>query len=104
MSASEYDTCYSASDNSHKSRKVFAATHLQIILIDLEEFCSTWRIKLNPEKTCCINFHITKENNNTPRLWLKGNLLQYKKSCKFLGITVDQHDFDHHLNDIVNKT
>ena len=98
------DTCYSASDNTHKKRKVFASTHLQRILIDLEKFCSKWRIKLNPEKTWCINFHNNRQNDNTPRLWLKGELLQYKKTCKFLGITFDNKlTFNDHIQDIVTR-
>ena len=59
------------------------------ILTNLESFCSKWRIKLNAEKTWCLNFHINKENDNFPRLWLKGELLRYTKSFKLLGITFD---------------
>ena len=98
------DTSYGASDNPHGSRKVFAATHLQQIIIDLEQFCSLWRIKLNPDKTWCQNFFINNKNDNTPRLWLKGELLKYKKSCKFLGITFDQSlSFSDHIADIITR-
>ena len=98
------DTSYTGSDNNHKRRKVFAATNLQKILTDLENFCSKWRIKLNPDKTCCVNFHLNKENDNTPRLWLKGELLKYEKNCKFLGITFDsKFTFREHIDNIVTR-
>ena len=43
-------------------------------------------------------------NNNTPRLWLRGELLQYKKTLKFLGITFDQKlTFKDHIEDIVSR-
>ena len=78
--------------------------HLQRILLDLETFCSKWRIKLNPSKTWCLNFFLNSENDNTPRLWLRGELIEYKKTCKFLGITFDQKlTFNEHINDIVNR-
>ena len=98
------DICYAASDNTHKSRSTFAATHLQQILIDLELFCSKWRVKLNPDKTIVLNSFNNKENDNTPRLWLRGELLKYEKSCKFLGVTFDSnHNFQTHINDIVTR-
>ena len=78
------DTSYTASDTTHKSRTVFAGTHLQRILIELEFFCTKWRIKLNPDKTCCVNYHINKSNDNTPRL---SKILDRIKtlSKKFIG-------------------
>ena len=98
------DICFAASDNPHKSRNTFAATHLQQILIDLESFCTKWRIKLNPDKTVVLNSFNSKENNNTPRLWLRGELLKYEKSCKFLGVTFDSsHNFIEHIDDIVTR-
>ena len=98
------DTTYGASDNPHASRKVFVSSHLQRIISDLEQFCSLWRIKLNPDKTWCVNFFRNSKNDNTPRLWLKGELLQYKKVCKFLGITFDQSlSFSKHIEDIVSR-
>ena len=73
-------------------------------LIQLENFCSMWRIKLNAEKTWCLNFHINKENDNSPRLWLKGELLRYTKSFKFLGITFDPKlTYREHILDIVKR-
>ena len=74
------DTSYSASDNTHRRRTNFVSGHLQRILNDLETFCSKWRVKLNPDKTWCLNFYTKKVNNNTPRLWLRGELLKYKKN------------------------
>ena len=59
---------------------------------------------MNSEKTWCMNFHINKANDNTPRLWLKGDLLKYRKTCKFLGITFDsQMNFENHIDDIVTR-
>ena len=98
------DICYSASDNPHKRRSIFAATHLQEILNELESFCTKWRIKLNPEKTVVLNSFNSIENKNTPRLWLRGELLKYEKTCKFLGVTFDSsHSFSEHINDIVTR-
>ena len=83
------DTSYAASVNTHKRRKLLYQHISKKIMTDLESFCSKWRIKLNAEKTWCLNFHINKENDSFPRLWLKGELLRYTKSFKFLGITFD---------------
>ena len=38
--------------------------HLQRILNDLETFCSKWRVKLNLDKTWCLNFFLNSENDN----------------------------------------
>ena len=77
---------------------------LQPILIELENFCSKWRIGINAEKTWCLNFFNDTKNDNTPRLWLKGELLRYKKECKFLGITFDQQlNFKAHITNIVSR-
>ena len=98
------DTCYGASDNTHARRKVFVSSHLQRILLELESFCSKWRIRLNPDKTWCVNFFKNSKNDNTPRLYLKGELLKYKKVCTFLGIKLDQSlSFSDHINDIVSR-
>ena len=98
------DTCYGASDSTHARRKVFVSSHLQQILLDLESFCSKWRIRLNPDKTWCVNFFTNSKNDNTPRLYLKGELLQYKKVCTFLGIKLDQSlSFTEHISDIVSR-
>ena len=85
------DTSYAASEDNRKNRKVFPADHLQRIIINLEEHCSKWRIGLNPSKTLCLNFYQKKENDNSPRLWLRGELVKYQKEIKFLGITFDQN-------------
>ena len=98
------DTTYAASDTPHARRKNFVSGHLQKILTNLEEFCSLWRIKLNAEKTWCVNFHKNSKNKNYPRLYLKGDLLKYKKSCKFLGITFDENmTLENHIEDIVTR-
>ena len=84
------DSSYAASDHLHRSSKIFVTDLLQPILQKLETFCAKWRVGLNPNKTWCVNFHLTKDNNNTPHLYLQGNILKYQKSFKFLGITFDQ--------------
>ena len=57
---------------------------------------------MDPDKTWCLNFFLNSENDNTPRLWLRGELLKYKKSCKFLGVTFDQKlTFKEHVDDII---
>ena len=44
---------------------------------------------------CCQNY---------PRLYLKGELLKYKKVCTFLGIKLDQSlSFSDHINDLVSR-
>ena len=98
------DTSYAASDNQHKRKKVFVQDLLQPILTQLEDFCSKWRITLNPAKTWCVNFHNRSSDNNTPRLYLRGELLKYKQSCKFLGITFDNKlTFKEHIEDITSR-
>ena len=98
------DTSYAASEDNRKNRKVFPAYHLQNIINQLEVYCSKWRISLNPTKTWCLNFFLKKENNNTPRLWLRGELVKYKKELKFLGITFDQGlTFEAHIKDISKR-
>ena len=51
-----------------------------------------------------LNFHLKKSDNNTPRLWLGGELIKYKKHFKFLGVTFDEKlSFDLHIETIVAK-
>ena len=98
------DTCYAASDSQHKSRKNFVSGYLQPILNDLEQFCNKWYIGLNPDKTFCMNFYLNSLDNNTPRLWLMGNLLEYKKEYKFLGFTFNQNlSHKAHIQDVINR-
>jgi hypothetical protein len=74
---------------------------LQPILTKLETFCSDWRMGINPTKTWCLNFYNKNANNNSPRLWLMGELVDYCKMGKFLGVTLDsQMTFEPHLRDI----
>ena len=98
------DTSYAASDTLHKSSKLFLANQLQRILTDLEDFFSKWRVGLNSEKTWCLNFFQDSKNKNTPRLWLKGELLKYKTECKFLGFHFDQKlTFKTHIETLVSR-
>ena len=98
------DTSYAASEDNRKNRKIFPADHLQKIINNLEEFCSKWRIGLNPSKTWCLNFFTKKENDNSPRLWLRNELIKYKKEIKFLGVTFDQKlTFKAHIEDIITR-
>ena len=98
------DSSYAVSDHLHRANKTFVTDLLQPILLKLEIFCSKWRIGLNPTKTWCMNFHLTKENNNTPHLYLQGEILKYQKSFKFLGVTFDQQlSFKDHINDITTR-
>ena len=51
-----------------------------------------------------LNSFNSKENTNTPRLWLRGELLKYEKSCKFLGVTFDaSNNFSEHIDDIMTR-
>ena len=98
------DTSYAASDTLHKSRSTFVADDLQPILTELESFCAKWRVGLNSEKTWCLNFYQNSKNNNSPRLWLKGELLKYKKECKYLGVTFDEKlTFKAHILNVVSR-
>ena len=98
------DTSYAASEDNRSNRKVFPACHLQKMINNLEEFCSKWRIGLNPSKTWCLNFFLKKENNNSPRLWLRNELIKYKKEIKFLGVTFDEKlSFKAHIENIVSR-
>ena len=98
------DASYAASDSLHKRSKLFVANQLQPILNDLEAFCCKWRVGLNSNKTWCLNFFQDSKNDNTPRLWLKGELLKYKKECKFLGITFDPKlNYKNHIENLVSR-
>ena len=98
------DTAYAASDSQHKKRKNFVSGHLQPILTQLEMFCTKWHMGLNADKTWCMNFFTNSANDNTPRLYLKGELLKYKKECKFLGFLFDQKLSNKaHILDVVNR-
>ena len=98
------DTMYAASDSMHKSSKVFVADHLQPLLTKLEEFCSKWRVGINSEKTWALNFFKDSKNNNSPRLWLKNELIKCKKEFKFLGITFDEKlTFKAHIENTVSR-
>jgi hypothetical protein len=83
------DTSFAASDSKLTNETV--QDLLQPILTNLEEFCSKWRMGINPSKTWCLNFSNKWSNNNSPRLWLMGELVNYKKCGKFLGVTFDTH-------------
>ena len=98
------DTSYAASDHQHRSSKKFVQDYLQPTLIDLEKYCTKWRVGLNPTKTWCINFHNRSSDNNTPRLYLRGELLKYKKTCKFLGILFDDKlSFKEHIQELSSR-
>ena len=80
------------------------ADHLQPLHTELEEFCAKWRIGINSDKSLCLNFYQNSKNNNSPRLWVKGELLQYKKECKFLGVIFDEKmTFKAHIENIVSR-
>ena len=88
------DLSYAGSDNPHASRKRFAGDHLQEILVELEEFCSKWRIGLNAAKTKCLIF----KNN------LRNELLKFEKEAKFLGVLFDEKlSFENHIIEMTNK-
>ena len=81
-----------SSDSSHGNRKTFAGENLQNILKELEHFCSLWRIGLNAPKTKLLLFKLKQSKgpqNTIPNLWLRGDILDYEDSVKFLGITYD---------------
>jgi hypothetical protein len=93
------DTCFAVSDS--KVTKLTVQDLLQPILTKLEAFCSDWRMGINPTKTWCLNFYNKNGNNNSPRLWLMGELVNYHKMGKFLGVTLDSPmTFEPHVCDI----
>ena len=96
------DAAYAASDNSSSLATV--QDLLQPVLDDLERFCSNWRMGINPSKTWALNFFSKAKHNNHPRLWLKGELIKYHKSGKFLGATLDPKlSFKEHIADITAR-
>ena len=78
---------------------------LQKDLDSLAEWCSRWRIKLNPEKTKLFMFSRTlKETANKPALFLYGVQLSYFPHAKFLGITFDHKlTFKTHFEEILER-
>ena len=98
------NTSYADSDTLHKRSKSFVADHLQPILVELENFCSKWRMGIIPDKTVCLNFFLNPKNNNSPRLWLKGNPIKYERQSKFLGIIFDEKlSYETHIENIVSR-
>ena len=98
------DTSYASSDNSHSRRTKFAGQPLQETLINLENFCSKWRMGLNASKTKCLLFQRGKSSLTTPNLYLMKEPLKYEDNIKFLGITFDKKlTFEQHINNIHDK-
>ena len=87
-----------------RSKKAsLAANRLQRDLDALGEWCTKWRIKLNPEKTKLIMFSRTlKETANKPALFLYGIQLSYFPHAKFQVITFDhKFTFKKYFKDIL---
>ena len=70
------------------------AKRSQKLLNAIENWSNEWGFTVNPQKTQVIIFSNHKKDviNNAPKLILLGNILEYQKCIKFLGIT-----FDHYL-------
>ena len=92
----------SQSQDSNDS-KAFAGKILQDTLIELESFCSKWRIGLNANKTKCLIFK-KKNKFTTPNIYLQNELLGYEKKVKFLGIIFDEKlSFKEHIEEIYER-
>ena len=62
-------------------------------LTEIEEHFSAWKIKLNSAKTESILFSKSskmKKNQNTNRITINGQKLDWKNSVKYLGVTLDE--------------
>ena len=80
---------------------------MQVILIQLQQFCSKWRIGLNATKTKLLLFQLEKPNgqqNTIPNIFLKNELVKYEESVKFLGVIFDKKlTFEEHILDVVRR-
>lgn len=79
-------------------------TGLNKYLNKLDNFYSTWKLKVHPHKTSAIHF-TKKRNSNPPSLFIAGSPIQYTPNLKYLGVTFDQNlSFNQHLEITRRKT
>lgn len=80
-----------------------SATKLQRYVEQVEDWCSKWRVKMNPQKSTIVRFtNKTKVINYTVRL--SGVEIPQAESVRYLGLTLDcKLRWRHHINIVVQR-
>lgn len=78
------DTAILTSDTDPKIASSALQNHLDLISI----WATTWRVKINPEKSFHVPFTLRKKNS--PPLQLQGVDIPITPKVKYLGITIDK--------------
>lgn len=78
------------------------ASFLQHHLDKIEDWCTKWKIKINPEKTQAIYF--TRTYKLPPRLYIAGTPINWGPKAKYLGVTLDKRlTWKHHIKTVVDR-
>jgi len=85
------------------SRVGTAKNRVQHVLDEIVSWCSSWRLKLCPEK--CVSVTFTRRLALAPaEPTINGLPVAVKSSAKFLGVTFDSKlNWNAHLNDVKNN-
>lgn len=77
-----------------------ARNRVQQMLDSIDDWCSTWRLKLCPQK--CVSITFTRRQQIAPaQLTIRGLPVTQKDSAKFLGVTFDRKLlWNDHLRDL----
>lgn len=78
-----------------------SAIYMRNYITNLEDWCSKWRISLNPEKSTLIEIGHKQSN---PQILMKQKIIPYKKETKFLGLTISSSlTWGTHIRDIKTR-
>ena len=53
------------------------------------DFYKTWRLKLNPTKTEAVWFN-AKDKNKGNKINIENKIIEWSKTCRYLGIWLDE--------------
>ena len=70
----------------------------------VSEWLKLNKLSLNIEKTKAMLFHTSQRYIVTPEIFIDGNVIEFVKECKFLGLVIDENlSFRPHINFISKK-
>ena len=73
---------------------------LQLALNAVSDYCQTWKLKINIDKTKIIRFSKRKPQTQTQNFWLNGELVELVESYVYLGTTIS---FNGKFTDAIEK-
>lgn len=77
-----------------------AAQRLQTQLHILGQWCTKWRVKINPSKSCAVTYTY-KRRHTEPTLYYNQHRIPNESQYKYLGVTLDKRlTFQHHVSDL----